>query len=62
MCEFLSELKNRNNDTNFKWLNRIKKILEDTSMLNSWQSNFINTRLLKDKYNDNFLEKNGKKK
>ena len=57
MCEFLSELRNKNEDTNFKWINKIRNILEETSLLSSWQSNSINMTLLKDSCNNIFLRR-----
>ena len=57
MCEFLSELRNKNDDTNFKWINKIRNILEETSLLSSWQSNSINMTLLKDSCNNIFLRR-----
>ena len=57
MCKFLSKLENENEHRCFKWINKIRMILNDASMMYSWQSNSIDINILKDACNNIFLRR-----
>ena len=55
MCEFLSILTNKNQVNSFKWINKIRNVLEQTNLLPSWNSNSMNIGILKERCNNIFL-------